>query len=619
MPNQSFRRSFRTPRGYQQDPGGRIALFNQVYLGFVKNNEDAFSMGRLQVWIPEFSSNENDETAWFTVQYCSPFAGATSSKENKKQGTKLDDTQQSYGWWAVPPDLDNEVVVMFINGDPNRGIYIGGMYQQFMNHMVPGIPTDKSYDPGVEGMDPPVAEYNRWDPSVPNSDNHTRARFEPLHEGLQAQGLYEDAVRGPSNAGARRAAVSKVYGFKSPAGHHMVFDDSEEGFIRFRTRSGAQILINDETGYVYMISGNGNSWFEISDDGIDGYSAKSVSFRSNGDINLHADGAINMHANKAWNAYGAGGGSMQFGQNLDVLAGGAMNLSTAGNLNLLSKGNANVTATGNASVKGGGTLALQSGGALGVTAGGNVVLKGAQIQQNGGGGPKATAATEAQGPKPTDQFDRELNMDSNYPQMSTQSITSRMPAHEPWDGHPGTKSGAVKMAGSANGSESSGVNEEGSGDEVDDSKPVQIPDDGTKFAVPVNGVCGSPFGYRIHPIFKTKKMHTGVDFRSTPQGTPIYASKGGKVTFAGRKGGYGNVVIIDHGNGMSTFYAHQSQIMVQRGATVKQMQQIGKVGSTGNSTGPHLHFEVRKNGTPINPAQVIPFSRGARSKAGSQK
>lgn len=621
MANQGFRRSFRTPRGYNQDPGGRDTLFNQVYVGFVKNNEDAFTMGRLQVWIPEISGAESSESSWFTVQYCSPFAGATSHKDNKKQGQELGDTQQSYGWWAVPPDLENEVVVMFINGDPNRGIYIGGLYQQFMNHMVPGIPTGKSYKDGLEGMDPPVAEYNRWDPSVPNSDNHTRARFEPLHEGLKAQGLYEDQVRGTTDAGARRAAVSKVYGFKSPEGHHMVFDDSDEGYIRFRTRSGAQIIINDATGYVYMISGNGNSWFEISDDGIDGYSAGSVSFRAGKDVNLHADGSINLHANKGWNAYGAGGVSVQSGASLDVLAGGTANISSAGNLNLLSKAAASMTATGNASVEGGGTLALQSGGALGVTAGGNVVLKGAQIQQNTGGGPTATAATEAKGPKPGDRSDRELNADAGYPQMSTQSIVSRMPAHEPWDGHPGTKSGAAKGAGAgSSGSGSSEVGVEGTGDEVDDSPPVDIPDDGTKFCVPVTAICGSPFGFRIHPIKKVRKMHYGVDFKDGGiMGRPVYASKGGKVIFAGNKGGYGKTVIVDHGNGMTTLYAHMSAISVSRGATVKQMDTVGKVGSTGGSTGPHLHFEVRKNGAHINPAQVIPFNRGGRVKAGQQK
>jgi len=625
MSSRSFGRSFRTPRGYQQDPGGRINLLNQAYIGYVKNNQDAFKLGRLQVWIPELSSNPDDELSWLTVQYCSPFAGATNPKSNTKQGKKLADTQQSYGWWAVPPDLENEVVVMFINGDPNRGIYIGGLYQSFMNHMVPGIPTNNSYDPGVDGANPPVAEYNRWDPNVPNSDNHTRARFDPLHDGLQAQGLYEDTSRGPTDAGARRDEISNVYGFKSPGGHQLVFDDGNDSSIRIRTKTGAQVYINDATGYVYFISGNGNSWLEVSDDGIDAYSAKSISLRSQGDLNLHADGQINMNAIKSWNAYGAGGGSMQFGKNLEVLTGAACNISAAGDMNLLSKGAANITSSGNMSTKAGGTIALESGGVCGITAGGNLFLKGAQIQQNGGNGPTATKAAEAQGPKPTRLADRDLDPSAGYPDSSTMSICSRMPTHEPYNGHPGTKSPAASMASSSDSSSSSGgegtdsVEEEGQGGEVDDTQPAVIPDDGTKFCCPVSGVGGSPFGYRIHPVLKVKKMHTGVDIRSTPVGTPIYASKAGTVTFAGTKGGYGNCTIVDHGNGMSTLYAHQSAILVKKGQTVTQMQQIGKVGATGRVTGPHLHFEVRQGGSPINPAQVIPFATGKAMKAGDQK
>lgn len=610
MANQGFRRSFSTPRGYKGDPGGRINVLNQVYLGFVKNNKDAFRMGRLQVWIPELNSNPDDENSWITVSYCSPFAGATNVKDNVKQGTGLADTQQSYGWWAVPPDLENEVIVMFINGDANRGIYIGGLYQQFMNHMVPGIPSGSAHQPGEDGADPPVAEYNRWDPNVPNSDNHTRARFDPLHEGLKNQGLYEDSSRGPSDAGARRDEVSHAYGFKSPKGHQLVFDDGDDASIRIRTSTGAQIYINDATGYVYMISGNGNSWFEISDEGIDGYSAKSISLRAGGNINFHADGGMNLYAGGKWSAYGGGGGSLQMGGDFNVLAGGAANLSAGGNMNLLAKGTAAISSTGNASVKSGGTLALQSGGALGVSAGGNLFLKGSQIQQNGGGGPTATAATEAQGPKPGRFTDGD---------QSTQSLVGRLPSHEPWQGHPGTKSPAMGGSSGGGGTGSGdGIEAEGGGGEVDDTPPANVPDDGTKFCIPVNAQCGSPFGFRIHPIKKVRKMHTGVDFR-VGMGNPIYASKGGVVTFAGRKGGYGNVVIIDHGQGMSTFYAHQSQIMVRKGQQVKQMQQVGRVGSTGQSTGPHLHFEVRQGGNPINPAQVIPFSTGRQVRAGQQK
>lgn len=110
----------------------------------------------------------------------------------------------------------------------------------------------------------------------------------------------------------------------------------------------------------------------------------------------------------------------------------------------------------------------------------------------------------------------------------------------------------------------------------------------------------SPYGYRIHPITKVKSLHTGVDI-GAPYGARINAAGDGTVIFAGWYGAYGNTVIVDHGNGFSTLYGHMSSIAVSTGQVVKAGQKVGNVGSTGWSTGPHLHFEVRKNGTPTNP------------------
>lgn len=112
----------------------------------------------------------------------------------------------------------------------------------------------------------------------------------------------------------------------------------------------------------------------------------------------------------------------------------------------------------------------------------------------------------------------------------------------------------------------------------------------------------SGFGYRVHPVYGVKKMHTGIDF-NCKEGTPIQASGKGKVVFAGVKGGYGNCVIIDHGYGFQSLYGHMSQISVKNGVEVERGAMIGKVGSTGTSTGAHLHYEVHKNGVPVNPIQ----------------
>lgn len=114
----------------------------------------------------------------------------------------------------------------------------------------------------------------------------------------------------------------------------------------------------------------------------------------------------------------------------------------------------------------------------------------------------------------------------------------------------------------------------------------------------------SPFGYRIHPIYKVRKMHTGIDI-DAPMGATIVAANSGRVILAGWNGGYGNCVIIDHGDGIATLYGHQSKILVSVGDKVAKGDTIGKVGSTGLSTGPHLHFEVRLNGKPTDPRKYV--------------
>ncbi|APC07428.1 murein hydrolase activator EnvC family protein [Neomoorella thermoacetica] len=110
----------------------------------------------------------------------------------------------------------------------------------------------------------------------------------------------------------------------------------------------------------------------------------------------------------------------------------------------------------------------------------------------------------------------------------------------------------------------------------------------------------SPFGWRIHPLLKTNRFHDGVDLPA-PEGTEIIAPLDGQVISTGYLGGYGNHIVIDHGGGLSTMYAHLSSILVQNGQEVKKGQVIGRVGSTGWSTGPHLHFMVLLQGEPTNP------------------
>lgn len=124
-------------------------------------------------------------------------------------------------------------------------------------------------------------------------------------------------------------------------------------------------------------------------------------------------------------------------------------------------------------------------------------------------------------------------------------------------------------------------------------------------AQPVPGShLGSPFGWRIDPITGRSALHTGLDFQADP-GTPILAAAGGVVVVQEYHAAYGNMVEIEHGNGLITRYAHASEVFVKKGDLVKRGQKIAAVGSTGRSTGPHLHFEVLADGTPQNPQNFL--------------
>lgn len=117
---------------------------------------------------------------------------------------------------------------------------------------------------------------------------------------------------------------------------------------------------------------------------------------------------------------------------------------------------------------------------------------------------------------------------------------------------------------------------------------------------PISGPITSEFGWRTHPIFGTSRFHSGLDIGGD-YGMPIYAAASGTVIYAGWISGYGNAVIIDHGGGVTTLYGHNESLTVGEGESVAQGQVIAMCGSTGNSTGPHCHFEVRENGEPVSP------------------
>ena len=302
-----------TPNERFQPLGRQTALFG-LFIGFVKNADDVQKNGRLQVWIPDLGSAPNEEQGWITVSYCSPFAGATNVETISKSDIKtFEGTQTSYGMWMVPPDINNEVAVMFVGGDPSKGIWIGCMYNQFMNQMVPGMAVDtKNWQ--YPGKAIPAAEYNKWDKSVTQPDRAYHPYQKTKFAGLGNQGLIRDQGRGITTSSARREAPSNVFGIITPGpaideeaapanirrkgGSSFIMDDGTgTEYVQLTTKSGAQVRLDETNGFVYLINRDGTAWIQMDQHGnIDIFGATNISMRAQRDVNIRADRNINIEA-----------------------------------------------------------------------------------------------------------------------------------------------------------------------------------------------------------------------------------------------------------------------------------------------------------------------------------
>lgn len=133
---------------------------------------------------------------------------------------------------------------------------------------------------------------------------------------------------------------------------------------------------------------------------------------------------------------------------------------------------------------------------------------------------------------------------------------------------------------------------------------VAVRKSGRGFRWPIMGRINSPFGWRQHPITRRRDFHTGIDIKAS-RNDPIKAAGSGRVVYSGWMGGYGKTLVIEHPNGQSTLYAHCSTLLAGKGANISQSQIVAKIGTTGRSTGPHLHFEVRNGNSPVNPIKYL--------------
>ena len=301
-----------------------------LYLGIVKNTQDIQHMGRLQVFLPDDGGDEDNKDLWRTVSYCTPFGGSSPAMERfwERDTAEYDYTPTSYGFWAVPPDVGNKVLIMFINGDQSRGVWIGVMYDSFMNHNVPGLAADDSHNNPNDKVHKfqNVTEYNKFNdeitnPLLPAVRPYHKRQYERMSQTAQ----HEDPYRGWTTSSAQRETPSAVYGmstpgpidplatnvgetFKRSGGHQFVMDDGDiagnNRLIRLRARGGAQLLIHDTLGFVYICNKMGTAWVELDKNGnVEVYSNNSISLRANTDINMRADRDFNLDIGRDLNVY----------------------------------------------------------------------------------------------------------------------------------------------------------------------------------------------------------------------------------------------------------------------------------------------------------------------------
>lgn len=500
----------------------------KLYIGKVKDNRDFQRMGRLRVFLPEMGGLETSEDRWYTIRYVSPFAGVTDYRNNVPEGEESFETQISYGWWAVPPDLNNEVLVGFVNGDMSQGVYLGSLYQQYMNHSIPGRASNESFKEGKDGILPPVEEYNRI--SNLNPPDPLRPRNEELHEALVRQGLYRDFERGPSSASPRRDSVSQVFGLKTPRGHSFYIDEGEieteddeqtpvlennqikrkedsVEYMRFRTRNGVQILLNDTTGYIYFITKGGNSWAELNDDGINFYTNGNYNVRAQGSMNVRVDGDYNLEVQGDMNTFVGGNHNTTTSGDRNEYSSGPMSFSTESELSQ--------TAESNYSVKSESSIALNSSGAM--------YLTGNPIYQNGPPGPAPNTATKATQSALNDRDTSGERVESSSTLSQGSFVT-----HEPYDNHPATRQGTASSFDPQGGvipvdCEPTLPQRTGSGDRVNVPGETFTPnaDNGLGFLPPVASDPAIPFGVN-NPL----SPENGIGFEAAI-GEDIFAPRGG--------------------------------------------------------------------------------------------
>jgi len=333
----------------ESTPGIRVD--SGPHMGIVKNNSDPARLGRLQVWIPDLGGEETEPGNWYTVGYASPYFGSTPGLPGAPDQTRYGYEKQTYGFWAVPPDIGNFVLITFVMGDPTRGYWFACIPNTPVTHMVPGISravnANKTLtdDPAIKGRVDvttdflPVTELNTNDAKRDSDPNFvTLPKTAHIFQAnvVLNQGLETDYIRGTITSSSQRDTPSQVFGISTPGrsypdtaldfpniddllksgqlpiatlqslaarkgGHTFVMDDGDikgvDNLVRLRTAGGHTLLMNDTEDIFYIINKSGNAWVELTKNGsINVYGNEDLNIRTKRNLNLHADANVNIHS-----------------------------------------------------------------------------------------------------------------------------------------------------------------------------------------------------------------------------------------------------------------------------------------------------------------------------------
>jgi len=451
-----------------KDTRGGAQTIPSAVIGIVKNNVDPTRSGRIEVFLLRGnSSNQDSPASWTPVNYMSPFFGYTGNTSSSDDNGKYLGNPNSYGMWMTPPDIDTEVLCVFLNGDINFGYYIGSLPKPGMTHMVPAVGSSanvianegeaKSYG-GAKLL--PVTEVNNAKKSIKDSPTiATNPR--PVHSWqadiLFNQGLIKDPDRGTISSSSMRESPSHVFGISTPGrpiyqggyddksigdaikadakdenfkiigrrgGHSLVMDDGDlygkDQLIRLRTATGHMILMNDYAQTLMIMHSNGQSYIELGREGtIDMYSTNSVNIRTEGDLNLHADRNININAV---------GDLKMSGKNTKVEGLQTVTQYAGDTLQSYSKGDYTIKTESN--------YAVEAAGDIGTKTKGTVYINGGKKKPN----VKINSGEISTTPKEVKQIDVSVLSDTllddskgyNPAPAKLASIVNRAPAHMPW-------------------------------------------------------------------------------------------------------------------------------------------------------------------------------------------